>query len=384
VIDSSAVSSVDRSATIAAAALVTSVGALFFNLMPLLVGALADERGYGEAQLGVFAAAGLAGVTLATATTPFWVRRVRWRRTIRVASGVAAAGYALAAVVATHAALVACMVGVGVAVAVAYAPALACIADTRDPDRSFGVTVFLQVTLGAVCAMAVSGIEAAWGVAGILRSLGAMTLSSLLLAHWIPDRGRAHEADTGASGTRRSSIGVLLGLLGILVFYLAVVGVWGFLELIGNAAGVADDHVVVAITLALLVGGLGALTAAVLSQRISQPVGIAIGSIALVLSFLALHVGEGYAAYLASTIGMNAAWNFGVSYQMALVAVLDVTGRFTVLVTAATGVGGMLGPALAGLLASEGSYGPVLAMGACATAVSLALFLLAARARRSL
>jgi predicted MFS family arabinose efflux permease len=376
-------SAADRPATIVAAALVTSVGALFFNLMPLLVGALADERGSGEEQLGLFAAAGLAGATLATATAPLWVRRVRWRRTIRVASGVAGLGYVLAAVAATHAALVACMVGVGVAVAVAYAPALACIADTRETDRAFGVTVLCQVTLGAVCAMAVPGIEARWGVAGILQSLGALAAAPILLARWIPDRGRTADTGAGDPGIRRSGLGVWLGLAGTLTFYIACVGVWGFLELIGNAAGVADGEISVAITLALLVGGLGALAAAIVGQRISQPVGIAIGAIGLALSFLALHVGEGHAAYVASTIAMNAAWNFGISYQMALIALLDFTGRFTVLVTAAQGVGGVLGPAFAGVLASEGSYGRVLAMGALAAAVSFALFQLAARGRRS-
>jgi predicted MFS family arabinose efflux permease len=374
---------VDRPATIAAAALVTGVGALFFNLMPLLVGAVADERGYSEAQLGVFAAAGLAGATLATATAPLWVRRLPWRRTIRFASAVAAGGYVAAAVVASYAAFIACMVGVGVAVAVAYAPALACLADTRDPDRSFGVLVSFQVMLGAVCALAVPGIEVRFGLAGVLGMLGACAGSPVLLARWIPDRGRAHESHATGGGVQRVGAGVLLGLAGMLVFYVAVVGVWSFLELIGNAGGVADDDVALAITAALLVGGMGALAAAFLGQRVSQRAAIGLGSLGLVLAFYGLHAGSGYAAYLVSAIAMNAAWNFALSYQMGLIAVLDVTGRFTVLVTAVQGVGGVLGPALAGVLAADGSYVRVLAMGALATAVSLVLFLLAARARRA-
>ena len=154
-------------------------------------------------------------------------------------------------------------------------------------------------------------------------------------------------------------------------------------ELIGNAGGVADDDVALAITAALLVGGMGALAAAFLGQRVSQRAAIGLGSLGLVLAFYGLHAGSGYAAYLVSAIAMNAAWNFALSYQMGLIAVLDVTGRFTVLVTAVQGVGGVLGPALAGVLAADGSYVRVLAMGALATAVSLVLFLLAARARRA-
>ena len=65
------------------------------------------------------------------------------------------------------------------------------------------------------------------------------------------------------------------------------------------------------------------------------------------------------------------------------VAVVDVTGRFTVLVTAVQVVGGVLGPALACVLVADGAYVRVLAMGALATAVSLVLFLLAARTRQA-
>jgi hypothetical protein len=177
--------------------------------------------------------------------------------------------------------------------------------------------------------------------------LGGCAATPLLLVHWIPDRGRTGDGEAKDAGVSGAGVGVLLGLAGVFVFYVACVGVWSFLELIGNAAAVADDDVVLAITLALLVGGLGALAAAVLGQRIPQRVAIGIGAIGLVIAFLGLHAGEGYAGYLISTIGMNAAWNFSVSYQMGLVAVLDTTGRFTVLVTAVQGLGGVLGPALA-------------------------------------
>jgi predicted MFS family arabinose efflux permease len=372
-------SMVDRPSAIAAAALVTSLGALFFNLMPLVLGAVEDQWGWDRTRLGVFASAGLFGTMLATFTAPFWVRRVPWRRTIRVFAALCAAGYALAATLSSYFPLVIAMAMVGVAMAIAYAPAFASLTDTRDPSRAFGIMVFLQVACAALCALAIPGLEARFGVAGILCMLGALTLGAALLARWIPDAGRAREAPVVAAGAPPPRLGVVLALLGVFAFNVATVGVWGFLELIGNAGGIRDEEVAIAITVALMVGGLGALATASIGDRLTPRSGITIGLVGFLLSLLALHGVEGFAPFLAATVVLNASWNFSISYQMGLVSMLDADGRFAVLATAMVGLGSVIGPALGGWLATGSGFAAVLVMSAIAISLGAVLQHVASR-----
>ena len=376
---------VDRPATIVAAGMITAAGALFFNLMPFLVGAAEEAFPWNETQLGIFAGAGLAGATLVTLTAPFWIRRWPWRRTMRLASIAGAMGWGLASQLDSFVAIASCVSIVGVLVGIFYAPAIACIGDSLDPDRGFGIMIVAQVSLAAACSAIIPSIVERSGIQGLFLLLAATCILPTVLASWLPDQGRTREVDAAVDGVRdtqsSNTFGVMLGLAALMVFYVGVVGVWGFLELIGNASQISDSEVAYAIATALLMGAGGAMVAASLSKRISQPVAISLGSVALVLFLVAMGVADGYAFYLIAIVGMNVAWNFGLAYQIGLIAALDVSGRYTVLVTAALGIGGVLGPVLAGVLVTEDGYAGVIGMGIIGTLVSLGLFLVAARLR---
>jgi hypothetical protein len=65
-----------------------------------------------------------------------------------------------------------------------------------------------------------------------------------------------------------------------------------------------------------------------------------------------------------------------VSYQMGVIAKLDVRGRFLVMMTAAQGLGAAIGPAVAAGLIRGDDYDGIMVMAGLACLVSTLLFLL--------
>jgi predicted MFS family arabinose efflux permease len=73
---------IDRTASLVALLLVATVTEAMFLLLPSFVGALGDVLHLSATRTGLLASADLTGIALTTATAPWWLRRVSWRRTV--------------------------------------------------------------------------------------------------------------------------------------------------------------------------------------------------------------------------------------------------------------------------------------------------------------
>ena len=62
------------------------------------------------------------------------------------------------------------------------------------------------------------------------------------------------------------------------------------------------------------------------------------------------------------------------SYQMGVIAKIDIKGHFLVLVTGFQGLGASIGPAVAASLISDGDYGKINLVAALSCTVSLLMF----------
>jgi hypothetical protein len=73
---------IDRTGSLVALLLVATVTEAMFLLLPSFVGALGDVLHLSATRTGLLASADLTGMALITATAPWWLRRVSWRRTV--------------------------------------------------------------------------------------------------------------------------------------------------------------------------------------------------------------------------------------------------------------------------------------------------------------
>ncbi len=75
----------DRKRVILSAVVLSALGALFYNLLPLFVGVAQDYRELDNKGIGLLSSMFFAGFTLTTSTAFFWIRRINWRSVILLA-----------------------------------------------------------------------------------------------------------------------------------------------------------------------------------------------------------------------------------------------------------------------------------------------------------
>lgn len=70
---------IDKTSVYICAGLVSAGGALLLNVLPVLFGALAEQFGYGEQQLGSLAMAMNLGFGVLGLASLLWIQRLSWR-----------------------------------------------------------------------------------------------------------------------------------------------------------------------------------------------------------------------------------------------------------------------------------------------------------------
>ncbi len=375
-------SGIDELGPMAAASYMTAVGAILFNTMPVLLGAVADGFGASNDELGLLAAVGLLGASVVLVSSYFWVRRVRWRRHLgwSICSGIAA--IAALYTVDSFAGLLIVFPLIGVAMASTFAPALAALSDARDPARAFGFSITAQVLLAAVALFLIPAFAVPrYGFSGVVAVLLALFAPALLLLRWIPDGGERPERPEppAAEGRVNLRLWALLGIAAMAVYFVGLNGTWAFLERIGNAAGVSGEAIGTALATSMVLGASGAALAGALGQRLPfAPALWASPALFLIFILIALDVRTGL-GFTAAALIFNVAWNFSLPYQMNLIANVDLAGRYIVLVPAAQTLGGALGPALSGSLSVAFGLRSIYGLLAGAIAVALVCYLAMAR-----
>ena len=113
-------------------------------------------------------------------------------------------------------------------------------------------------------------------------SIAIMITGLLFLLRFLPQYGHpVSKADSPRLPDARHFSGLVLGtggLLAIFVFYVGQYGIWAYLDRMGAAAGLQPETIGEALSLATIIGVMGALSAAVLSARYGRLLPIAVGS----------------------------------------------------------------------------------------------------------
>ncbi|MBT8058479.1 MAG: hypothetical protein KJO33_02720, partial [Gammaproteobacteria bacterium] len=86
----------DRARVILAGVVVSALGALFYNVLPLFLGTAQDFRELSDPSVGLLGSVFYVGFTLTTVTAFFWIRRWNWRWVTLAAVPLAAAALVVA------------------------------------------------------------------------------------------------------------------------------------------------------------------------------------------------------------------------------------------------------------------------------------------------
>ena len=359
---------------VTAAILLSCAGIFMVFGMPFFVGGLISELGFTQAQANLISSAEMAGMALSSLLGAAWIGRFNWRHVALFALFAVLAGNLFSFYVENFQVLVATRFITGlVGHGTAFALGVAAIGNTSQPDRNFGFTIASQVAMGALTALIVPKTIAIYGIAGMCAPAAILAVVAMAFIPRLATSGRAQTSDSNQS--KRTGI-LILPLLGLLVMIIWQMGVGPFFNNLvpyGISIELDPSDIGTALFLSTGLSIIGPLTASALANKINRNVPVCIALTVQLLIILSFQGDITWIGFTVRAILFQTAWNFTGPFLMGMIANLDESGRYSVLIPASQLGGIALGHAVIASLVQGSNL--VLVNYFCAGAIFLSIFL---------
>lgn len=353
------------------------IGPSGFLIMPVLLGSASLEFGLSPAQIGLLGSALMIGSVASAVSAWFWVRRFNWKMAARVALFLMFSGLAILLLSRSLNLVIAAMVLVSIGGGALYSLMLSIIAEDRESERIFGLSVTAQVAFQVAGMLLMGLFVSAGGWIKLVCVLAVITLAGVILTRTIPDAARDQDDAPALSG--KADFPLWLALCGCLLFFLNVGCIWGYIELIGSNAGFGPSQLGIGLAIGVAVGMLGSLCTTWQGNRWGYVLPLTVASIGSIVAVLALNSDSSLALFIAALALYNFCWNYSLSYQYSLIEDTSPGGRWVSIVPAFHASGGAIGPALAATTVEQSGLGVVNTIAMAAIALSLIALYPAAR-----
>jgi predicted MFS family arabinose efflux permease len=359
---------------VTAAILLSCAGIFMVFGMPFFVGGLISELGFTQAQANLISSAEIAGMALSSLLGAAWIGRFNWRHVALFALFAVLAGNLFSFYVENFQVLVATRFITGlVGHGTAFALGVAAIGNTSQPDRNFGFTIASQVAMGALTALIVPKTIAIYGIAGMCAPAAILAVVAMAFIPRLATSGHAQTPDSNQS--KRTGI-LILPLLGLLVMIIWQMGVGPFFNNLvpyGISIELDPSDIGTALFLSTGLSIIGPLTASALANKINRNVPVCIALTAQLLIILSFQGDITWIGFTIRAILFQTAWNFTGPFLMGMIANLDESGRYSVLIPASQLGGIALGHAVIASLVQGSNL--ILVNYFCAGAIFLSIFL---------
>lgn len=348
-------------------------GILIVGLQPLLLGALAQEGRISAVQLGHAATAEmlLMGAACAYAGARWSTERLRLIAAI-AALLLTALNLLTLQTSGDMVTLVRSLAGLPGGVLIWIT--IAMIARSPLPDRWAGIYLTVQTQAQfAIAASLAAWVMPDWGANGGFVVLAVLCALAAAVALAMPNRFAALVADGTVSGMPSARGFVALG--SVFLYMVCVIGVFVYTEPLSRQAGHELSVVGIAVSVSLAFQVLGGATAIWLAGKLRWLPTILVSSAVLagcLLSFASLPSPN---VFVITSALFGFFWLFVMPFLVPMVIEADPTRRAAVLVAGAELLGASLGPLLASFVVSDVDARGVLAFGAGALVLSIAIVL---------
>ena len=355
--------SFDHWSRIIPALVASGLGAMFYNILPMYVGATQDSFNLTNIEAGTLGTAFFAGYNLATFSAFFWIQKVDWRKATLLWLLVTLVGLALGLLAASFYSLLITVFISGLGFSALYGLGTRILADTKDPSRWYGIKVATEVVPGAFLLVVLpSTLLPTMGVSGVIWGMIIMVfvLSAGLLT--MPSCGKADSDHTSESGidepfdSNTALTYVWLALICTCIYFGAASAIWSFLERMGSTGGLSQTDIGNTLALTLVFAALGSLVTGWLGSSFGNVKPFLISTFLLVISLVVLARFEATEVFSVGACLFSFSFGVGVPFAVAEVAKRDPDGRFVMLSVTAIGVGAMIGPLLGGALIEDQDY----------------------------
>lgn len=326
---------------------------VLINLSPILVSAL-GTLGFSVLSSGNILTATLLAAAVVGLSTARLAAGAHRRRLASWGLAISTVAYAVAAVVPDPlAAVVALVVGGGGAGA-AISTSGAALAALRNPNR-------VSATSGLVNRLLVTAVLAALPAIGIAQAsafgaLALISLAALLVCRWLPEAPgfgepvRAGTADAVSAGDRRTTSAGLALLVVFALWGISEDAVWSMARVLGERAGLGDQALGLAVSLAAAGGISGVVLVIIFGRRIGRAAPLAIALLAGGALKMQLGFANDPVVFAVLLVCINSLYAFAFALFLATGAGLDARGRWSSPLLGAYLVGSSFAPLVGGAL----------------------------------
>jgi MFS family permease len=335
-----------------AIALLAGLSSASLVCAPAIASQLGSQFSYDAQQIGHFFSAEFAGFVISGLLGQRLMPRVAWRAIALVSLLVFLAGTlitmafldstAMLLVLRTITATGGALIGV---VCVASAN------EAANPSRAYGFYIIGQLLAGVVGLALLPMLFARFGLTSFFVVVAVLSLCAAPVTAWLAQgKSEGYAAKfSAASGSQRWR---QLRFPALLLFYVALGGIWTFSAEFAKQAGLDSIATGTVLAVATFAGVIGAGVASTFGRMTDMQRPVLIGYVLLTTSSLALLDTGHLVIFVLAVLVFKFAWTFALPFLMAVIGRLDADGRIMAEIYLVAGIGLMVGPLLAGYLAS--------------------------------
>jgi len=350
-------------------AFLATAGLFYVNIMAAIVDGLVSGIGLTEGQAGQIGAVNIYGAALGALVAVFLIRAVPWKILATVCL-VILIGIDLASIgLQTFEALMPVRAAHGFAGGVLTGTGFAVIARTANPDRTFGMLLFVQFGLGGLGVMLLPPLAPVYGTQALFLALALFSLVTLAMLPFLSSYPPRAKVSADESAIRWAPFG--LTLLAIFVFQAANMGLLAYIIRLGLDYGLTRAYVSTALGLATWVALIGPLLVMICGLKFGR-FKLLLASIALTLIGTAVfHYSASPAAYMIANCCTGITWGFVIAYLLGMTAEFDKAGRASAFAGFVSKLGLASGPMVAGwVLAGDGGFPALINLAVAGLAIS--------------
>jgi predicted MFS family arabinose efflux permease len=236
-------------------------------IAPVIAGKLVEQFGLTPVQVGTLFSLELGAFSLATVPAYLWLRRMNLRTASYLFAAIVIAGNVVSGFMDDFGLLVAARVVTSLAAGSITVIILTLSGKTGNPSRAFGIFVVFQLAMGALILAVFPALFASTGVAAIYWTLAGLAGLCLLVVNRIDGEVLRKSTAVAASDTKRVPVfSAAAGMAAVLLFYVALSGVWSFIAQISAGSGIDLSATSLILSLATVAGIPSALVATTLGD----------------------------------------------------------------------------------------------------------------------
>lgn len=341
--------------------------------LPMVLSSAAGDFGLSNRQLGLFAMAEVLGVTLASASSIWWLRHTRPAQLALVGIAAFVAGNALTPFVPVGwlfpVRFLTALLGEGALLIVATA----LLGGAAQASRVYAFYMAAQMLLGALLLTLQGQLAGQIGLLGVMASFVGLGLLTLLALPFVLHSGYHAGDDAARRGVHgRLGLSAVLLLAAMGLFHMGVGGAWAFLQQRGGQLGLDFSSGGWVMSAIMASGMLGTGLAVLGGQALGYRLPFWLGTIGLALGGTLAALVDGLLWFFVGGMLLMVGWNLVVPYQIAALGRRGPVAGQLALVPASQGAGLAAGPMLVGWVATADDY----TIMALVSSVSAALALL--------